>query len=301
MPTNPERRRHRRIKSFPGQQDLTIIYQTAAGPAVMEAKLLDFTDAGLSVELAGQMSTGSSAEIIGEIQGAAGSQPLRRRGSVRRCSATENGKFVVGLSFEPITEGSSPGEAAKDGELTDYYEVLQLSRNANSDTIQRVFRLLAKRYHPDNTEAGNPELFREIVEAARVLMDPKLRAAYDARLDGQTQGRFKIFETWQTSRGVEAEKRKRNGILALLYGRRLTEPQQPSLSLRDLEAMLDCPREHLEFTIWFLKESKWIKSSDNARYEITLQGVIMAEQQEETYPRRPAAPQLPAAKEENEP
>ena len=299
MAVNPDRRRHRRIKSFPGQQDLTIIYQTATGPSVMEAKLLDFSDEGMSVELAGQLSTGLSVEIIGEIQGAAGSQPLRRRGSVRRCSAAGNGRFVAGLSFEPITDGSSPGKAGKDGELADYYEVLQLSRNANGDTIQRVFRFLAKRYHPDNIETGNPELFREIVEAARVLTDPKLRAAYDARLGVQTQSRFKIFETWQTSRGVEAEKRKRNGILALLYGRRLTEPQQPSLGLRDLEAMLDCPREHLEFTLWFLKESKWIKSSDNARYEITLQGVIMAEQQEETYPARPAAPQLPAPKEEN--
>ena len=32
----------------------------------------------------------------------------------------------------------------------DYYEVLQVSRNADFETIERVFRLLAKRYHPDN-------------------------------------------------------------------------------------------------------------------------------------------------------
>ena len=176
--------------------------------------------------------------------------------------------------FESIADGSGPDEAAKESESVDYYEVLQLSRNANPDTIQRVFRILAKRYHPDNTETGNAEFFREIVEAARVLTDPELRAAYDARLGAQSQNRFKIFETWQTSRGVEAEKRKRKGILALLYGRRLTDPQHPSLSLRDLEEMLDCPREHLEFTLWFLKESKWIKSADNGRYEITYQGVL---------------------------
>ena len=62
--------------------------------------------------------------------------------------------------------------------------------------------------------------------------------------------------------------------------------------------MLDCPREHLEFTIWFLKESKWIKTADNGRYEITLQGVVSAEEDEEKYPMRPAVARLPAPKEE---
>ena len=294
MAPNPERRQHRRTKSFSGQRDLTIIYETESGPSVMAATLLDFSDRGMSVELPSLLSAGSSVEIVGDVEGAAGPQPLRRRGSVLRCSAAENGRFVAGLSFQSVADGSGPDEAAKESEAADYYEVLQLSRNAHLDTIQRVFRILAKRHHPDNQETGNPKLFRELVEAAHVLTDPRLRAAYDARLDAQSRNRFKIFETWQTSRGVEAEKRKRKGVLALLYGRRLTDPQHPFLGLLDLEEMLDCPREHLEFTLWFLKESKWIKTSDNGRYEITLQGAVAAEE-EETYPVRPPAHQLPAA------
>jgi curved DNA-binding protein CbpA len=203
---------------------------------------------------------------------------------------------VAGLSFQPIADSSSRDKAAKESESADFYEVLQVSRHANPDTIQRVYHILAKRYHPDNIETGNSKLFREIVEAARVLTDPELRAAYDARLGLQDQNRFKIFDTWQASRGVEAEKRKRKGALALLYGRRVTDPQHPSLGLRDLEQMLDCPREHLEFTLWFLKESKWVKTGDNGRYEITLQGVVSAE--EETLPLRPPAHQLSAYREE---
>ena len=294
MSPDPE---HHRTEPFPGQRDLTINYQAETGPSVMVAKLLEFSDEGISVELASLLSAGLSVEIVGDIEGAAGPQPLRRRAFVRRCSAAGNGRYVAGLSFQSISDGSSPDEAAKESESADHYEVLQLSRNANPDTIQRVFRILAKRYHPDNIETGNPELFREIVEAARVLTDPQLRAAYDARLGVQSQNRFKIFETWQTSRGVEAEKRKRKGILALLYGRRLTDPQHPSLGLRDFEEMLGCPREHLEFTLWFLKESKWIKGSDNSRFEITCQGVLVAEA-EEMSPLRPAVPQLSAPKEE---
>jgi DnaJ-class molecular chaperone len=140
------------------------------------------------------------------------------------------------------SDGSGPDKAAKESEPADFYEVLQLSRNAHPDTIQRVYRVLAARYHPDNIETGNAELFRQVVEAFRVLTDPQLRAAYDARLSVENQSRLKIFEAWQTSRGVEAEKRKRKGILAMLYGRRLTDPQQPSLGLHEWEEMLGCPR-----------------------------------------------------------
>jgi curved DNA-binding protein CbpA len=193
-------------------------------------------------------------------------------------------------------DGSSLNKGAIEGETADYYEILQLSRNAHPETIQRVFRMLAARYHPDNQETGDPDVFREVVEAARVLSDPQLRAAYDARLGVENQNRFKIFETWKTSRGVEAEKRKRKGILALLYGRRMTDTHQPSLNLPNLEEMLGVPREHLEFSLWFLRESKLIKRSDNNRFEITCEGVLVAEE-EETHPfGRPVA-QLSAPKE----
>ena len=39
----------------------------------------------------------------------------------------------------------------------DYYEVLQISPNADPDTVTRVFRLLARRLHPDQAETGNEE------------------------------------------------------------------------------------------------------------------------------------------------
>ena len=69
-----------------------IKYQAATGPSVMVAKLLEFSDEGISVELASLLSAGLSVEIVGDIEGAAGSQWLRRRGFVRRCSAAGNGR-----------------------------------------------------------------------------------------------------------------------------------------------------------------------------------------------------------------
>ena len=68
-----------------------------------------------------------------------------------------------------------------EGVTQDHYEVLQISKNADADTVQRVFRLLARRYHPDNSHSGNEARFRQIHEAYLVLSDPEKRAAYDVR------------------------------------------------------------------------------------------------------------------------
>ena len=58
----------------------------------------------------------------------------------------------------------------------DYYEVLQVNSSAEQETIQRVFRLLAQRFHPDNRETGDERRFREIQDAYSVLNDPEKRA-----------------------------------------------------------------------------------------------------------------------------
>ena len=61
----------------------------------------------------------------------------------------------------------------------DHYEILQISPNAEAETVQRVYRMLASRYHPDNKETGSEAQLRVIREAYRVLSDSALRA--DAR------------------------------------------------------------------------------------------------------------------------
>jgi molecular chaperone DnaJ len=62
----------------------------------------------------------------------------------------------------------------------DYYEVLDVARNAQSDEIRKAYRRLARKYHPDiNKEDGAEEQFKELTEAYEVLSNEERRAAYD--------------------------------------------------------------------------------------------------------------------------
>ena len=62
----------------------------------------------------------------------------------------------------------------------DYYEILGIKRAAGQDEVQRAYRKLARKYHPDVNKASNAEeKFKEINEAHEVLKDPEKRKMYD--------------------------------------------------------------------------------------------------------------------------
>ncbi|HTJ33224.1 MAG TPA: DnaJ C-terminal domain-containing protein [Dactylosporangium sp.] len=66
-------------------------------------------------------------------------------------------------------------------DFRDPYEVLGVARGAGREEIQRAYRRLARRHHPDvSAEPGAEERFKEITAAYRVLADPKRRREYDA-------------------------------------------------------------------------------------------------------------------------
>jgi curved DNA-binding protein CbpA len=157
---------------------------------------------------------------------------------------------------------------------TDYYEILQISPNAEPETVHRVYRLLAQRLHPDNQETGSETRFRQLTEAYEVLSDPQRRAKYDVVHQQQRRERWRLVSSAaQSENDFESEQLARLTVLEVLYTRRRVEPDTPGLFSTELEKLVGRPREHLEFTIWYLIQKKLIARSDNSVLLITADGV----------------------------
>ena len=63
-----------------------------------------------------------------------------------------------------------------------FYDLLQVARDADPAAIRYAYRFQSAMCHPDNTETGNPEKFRELAEAWRILSDDSKRTEYDRTL-----------------------------------------------------------------------------------------------------------------------
>jgi curved DNA-binding protein CbpA len=162
---------------------------------------------------------------------------------------------------------------ADDGKL-DYYEVLQVSANAEPDTIHRIYRLLAQRFHPDNKETGNSDKFHQVHEAYTTLSNPESRARYDISYHQTRQDRWRFIQKGADSENdFEMEQIGRLTILEALYTRRRMEPETPTLTPYDLESLSGRPREHLAFTVWYLVQKKFVTKDDQSRLMISAEGV----------------------------
>jgi curved DNA-binding protein CbpA len=163
-------------------------------------------------------------------------------------------------------------------EAADHYDALQISKNADADTIQRVFRLLARRFHPDNLHTGNEARFRQIHEAYLVLSDPEKRAQYDIRHETLRQERWRFVASGPpTDNDFALEQHLRWLVLEILYSRRRQEPDNPGMSYLELGRLIGQPREHMEFTLWYLVYKGLIARGDQSSLTITVEGVDFLE------------------------
>ena len=161
--------------------------------------------------------------------------------------------------------------------FVDYYELLEISPNANSETLERIFRYFAMRYHPDNQQTGNEARFSEVVEAHNVLKDPVKRAQYDISYREHAGVHLQLVEEASDAKGVQKDAVVQAKLLALLYVKRRQDVSNPGIGDVEIERLLGCPREHLEFHLWYMKAKGWIARIENGTIAITVEGVDRAD------------------------
>jgi curved DNA-binding protein CbpA len=164
--------------------------------------------------------------------------------------------------------------------FVDFYELLQLSPNADPAAIHVMHYHLTEKYHPDNKTTGDMQKHRAVLHAYKVLGSPESRAQYDAEYQRHKQASSPVGAppaVAQPDGGIEMERARRLGILYLLYQRRMKDMTRPNMNMRDFEAILGCPKETLEFTLWYLKENDCLRPGDNGAYSISAKGVELYE------------------------
>jgi len=170
-------------------------------------------------------------------------------------------------------------------EIPDYYELLEISPQASHETIHRVYRYMAARYHPDNLGTGNLEKFTQLTSAYKVLSEPNRRSEYDAqRATRQPTIRNPISSTVDFMDQAEGDLNRRLAVLAILYYRRRIYPNSPEVSLAEIEERMGFPRDYLDFTTWYLAKKRYITRADNSDFTLTAEGVDFIETQRATIP-----------------
>jgi len=160
-----------------------------------------------------------------------------------------------------------------------------VSPDATDESIKRVFHLVASRFHPDNQDSGDLDRFLKVKTAFEVLSDEKRRKDFDEELRIHNKEPLPVFLSREFTNGVSGEHNRRLGMLCLLYNQRKLNPIVPSLSILQLERLMFMPREHLEFTVWYLKQKKLVGVDDRSSLTITSEGIDFVEDnlpQEET-------------------
>ena len=154
----------------------------------------------------------------------------------------------------------------------DYYEVLQVNPRAEATTINRVYRHLAKRFHPDNPETGDRQRFDELAEAHETLSNPEKRAAYDVAYADSVDDRLQLLDEAIGCESRNEDRAIRERVLSVLYTQRRRDLYEPGIGEVQLERLLACPREILAFHLWYLREKKFVERTERG-FAITVLGI----------------------------
>ncbi len=99
----------------------------------------------------------------------------------------------------------------------DYYQILEISREASSSELKRAYHASSRRFHPDahrhlegELRAALEIIAKRVTEAYSVVRDPRRRRVYDSRLDGEQSAGLRMQLT-EASAGAQKSAEARVG------------------------------------------------------------------------------------------
>jgi len=250
----------------PADCKVELTWKTEDGEKLYEScRALDLSESGVAIECPEFIPLSANVIVW------APAFQVAALGQVRHCT-WKRSIYLIGLQFRAKTS-----TVQDDPSAPDHYEILRLSPMADHETIERVYRTLARRFHPDNQKTGDAETFLRVSEAYRVLSNPRRRAVYDAERELiRASARFQ-FRSPEFFNGIKGEQNRRLAVLCLLYRKRTSNYEFPGMTLLELESLTGCTREELGFAMWYLCEKRLSRMNDRTEYALTAEGVDFVE------------------------
>ena len=123
--------------------------------------------------------------------------------------------------------------------MKNYYETLQVNENASKEIIEKAYKVLAKKYHPDlQTDEKNKKIMekklKEINEAYHILSDSFLKEQYDKELEKEKQEEYKKMygeQNYSTERGTHYQP---NQASKLNQNARNTRPEPQNIQTQQV-------------------------------------------------------------------
>ncbi len=164
------------------------------------------------------------------------------------------------------------------GKFVDHYAILGVDPGADTEAIQLAYMKFYEKYGADNIDTADAAKLDQIQAAYETLSDPELRKEFDAIKGVSRDSGKPMFTGMSFFDMLGQEVGLRGALLSVLYDRRRAKPFTPSLSMRQLESILDASVEAMNFALWYLKQRGFVGSDDKSSLLITVAGMDFLEQ-----------------------
>jgi hypothetical protein len=182
---------------------------------------------------------------------------------VRHCAWLRSQyRFGVQIPTRPSADSS--------GAIPSHEDLLRTGLGGDTGAFEQLYRPLAFRYHPDNQETGDSEVFLQIREIHRIFSGAKNGSGgqkrYPLRSDLSLGGE-------DGSPAALPGKVRRIDVLRLLYERKVADCYSSGVAQQDLQAETGLAGNQLQFILWYLREKGAITVGDSQVYSISAAGV----------------------------